>query len=137
MSNIIEEHAAGQTVPQDPMDEFKTANGVYDLDAMVAKVRANEVKIRIGGNYYTVRPVTRKVMKEFQRLGQELKRMEDAAKTDANAELPEAHAIAGRQACILLGTPEDVFDEMDISVVQQIIEFIITKVKGLGELKES
>lgn len=139
MQNIIDEHAAQteKATPQEPLIH-KDESGVYDIDAFVKRSAEAVTRVRLMGKEYTLRKLTKDVMAEFNELGRELKRLEKLEQADPERDHgTDPHTLAARQLKCLLGTPDNIFDDIDIADVKEILTFIIGKVKGLGESVES
>jgi len=118
------------------VEEFKKADGVFDLDALIKRSNENVVKVQLMGQEYTLKKMTKKVMADFNQVGIELKRVERLLEADPDSyeeDKMSAHELASKQIQIVLGTPDGIFDEVDITDVKKILEFVVEKLGLSGE----
>lgn len=121
---------------QNLIEDFKNDEGVYDLDALIKKSNDRVIRIRIQGKDYKVNKLTKKVIREFNKLGAELKVIERKLRDNPEGVVEDEmspHELASRQLACLLSTPLDIFDEVDLIVVKNILDFVMEKIGLMGE----
>lgn len=121
------------------VDECKDENNVFDLDLLIKKSNENITKVRIGGTEYVVKKMTRKVVAKFNELGAQMAKVEKMMKENPEAAFEDKlspHELAAKQLNCLMDTPLDAFDEVDLSVVKEILDFVVSKVAIMGESQE-